>query len=173
MRRFMLALPMLMLSGLALAQDGACGAIAQSQSSAVAVAPELTARTTRLGAPAGVLVQAYDEAQSVDSVLNRMRLDECRSVAAKRSSKPAATPAATPAAASAPAADAPIDPATYKPKTKDDNTPWRFDMSQNGKRMTAEEFDAWMKARGVRVAKGAPAPVKAAEAPASTGEKAK
>jgi hypothetical protein len=28
-------------------------------------------------------------------------------------------------------------------------------MSQNGKRMTAEEFDAWMKARGVRVAKGA------------------
>ena len=27
-------------------------------------------------------------------------------------------------------------------------------MNQNGKRMTAEEFDAWMKARGVRVAKG-------------------
>jgi hypothetical protein len=43
----------------------------------------------------------------------------------------------------------------YVPLTKDDNTPWRFDMSQNGKRMTAEEFDAWMKARGVRVAKGA------------------
>ena len=36
-------------------------------------------------------------------------------------------------------------------------------MNQNGKRMTAEEFDAWMKAKGVRVAKGkgaaaAPAP---------------
>lgn len=30
-------------------------------------------------------------------------------------------------------------------------TPWRFDMTQGGKRMTAEEFDAWMKARGVRV----------------------
>jgi hypothetical protein len=28
-------------------------------------------------------------------------------------------------------------------------------MSQNGKRMTADEFDAWMKSRGVRVAKGA------------------
>ena len=39
-------------------------------------------------------------------------------------------------------------------KTEFDNTPWRFDMSQNGKRMTAEEFGAWMKARGVRVAKG-------------------
>lgn len=32
----------------------------------------------------------------------------------------------------------------------------RFDMQQNGRSMTAEEFDAWMKARGIRVAKGAP-----------------
>jgi hypothetical protein len=62
-----------------------------------------------------------------------------------------------PAAAPATATGAVIDPATYKPKTKFDNTPWRFDMNQNGKRMTAEEFDAWMKARGVRVATGKPA----------------
>ena len=54
------------------------------------MAPELPVRVSRLGAPAGVLAQAYDESQSVDSVLNRMRLDECRNVAAKRSSKPAA-----------------------------------------------------------------------------------
>ena len=33
----------------------------------------------------------------------------------------------------------------------------RFDMQQNGRSMTAEQFDAWMKARGIRVAKGAPA----------------
>lgn len=45
---------------------------------------------------------------------------------------------------------------TYVPKTKDDNTPWRFDMNQNGKRMTSVEFDAWMKAKGIRVAKGRP-----------------
>jgi hypothetical protein len=32
----------------------------------------------------------------------------------------------------------------------------RFDMSQNGRRMSADDFDAWMKARGIRVAKGAP-----------------
>ena len=34
-------------------------------------------------------------------------------------------------------------------------------MTQNGKRMTADEFDAWMKARGVRVVgrKPDPAPV--------------
>lgn len=45
----------------------------------------------------------------------------------------------------------------YVPKTKYDNTPWRFDMNQNGKRMTAEEFDAWMKAKGIRIATGKPA----------------
>ncbi len=44
----------------------------------------------------------------------------------------------------------------YVPKTKFDNTPWRFDMNQNGKRMTSEEFDAWMKAKGIRVATGKP-----------------
>ena len=37
----------------------------------------------------------------------------------------------------------------------------RFDMQQNGRKMTAEEFDAWMKARGIRVAKGAPTRPKA------------
>jgi len=40
-------------------------------------------------------------------------------------------------------------------------------MSQNGKRMTAEEFDAWMKARGVRVVKARPVP---AAVPAATTE---
>jgi hypothetical protein len=69
--------------------------------------------------------------------------------------------------------------AAYVPLTKDDNTPWRFDMSQNGKRMTAAEFDAWMKAKGIRVATGKPgtaaaptaaaAPDGAAPPPATTG----
>ena len=39
-------------------------------------------------------------------------------------------------------------------KTKDNNAPWQFDMNQNGKRMTAAEFDAWMKAKGTHVATG-------------------
>ncbi|TWI08155.1 hypothetical protein [Aerolutibacter ruishenii] len=170
MRRTILALPLVLLAGHAAAQGGACDAIAQSQSSANAVAPELAARSARLGAPAGVLAQAYDDSQSVDSVLNRLRVGECREVAAKRTKS---TKVAASSAAPAATADAPIDPATYKPKTKDDNTPWRFDMSQNGKRMTAEEFDAWMKARGVRVAKGAPAPAKPADTPASADNEAK
>ena len=45
-------------------------------------------------------------------------------------------------------------------------------MSQNGKNMTADEFSAWMKSRGVRVARGAatpPAPATPAT-PAMPGE---
>ena len=53
----------------------------------------------------------------------------------------------------------------YVPKTKDDNTPWRFDMNQNGKRMTSVEFDAWMKAKGIRVATGKPDAVAASVPP--------
>jgi hypothetical protein len=65
----------------------------------------------------------------------------------------------------------------YVPKTKDDNTPWRFDMNQNGKRMTSEEFDAWMKAKGIRVATGkpgaeiTPAPAPPVECKPSKGKK--
>ena len=53
-------------------------------------------------------------------------------------SVPASRPAAAPAASPAPASD----------------QDWRFDMRQDGKAMTADEFDAWMKARRARVATG-------------------
>jgi len=55
------------------------------------------------------------------------------------------------------AATPPASPsAGYVPRTAHDNSPYRFDMTQNGRRMTAEEFAAWMKARGIRVATGRP-----------------
>ena len=41
----------------------------------------------------------------------------------------------------------------------------RFNMSQDGKRMTADEFDAWMKAQGIRVAAGPSKPVTPAVPP--------
>lgn len=122
------------------------------------VAPELVAPSHQLGAPTGVLSQALDEALSVDQVLLRMKLDAC--TVAK----------ATPASTGMPSAN---DPAAYKPQTQFDNTPWRFDMSQGGKRMTADEFAAWMKAKGVRVAKGAPGAAAAAPAPVAEAEPAK
>jgi len=62
--------------------------------------------------------------------------------------------------------------AAYVPLTKDDNTPWRFDMSQNGKRMTSAEFDAWMKAKGIRVATGKPGTVAAPAASTPDGSSA-
>src|SRR5690606_16710747 len=107
---------------------------------------------SQLGMPSGVLAPGADTSQSLDRVLLRLSIEDCRNMAA-----------ALPAPA---AAASPNDPAAYKPQTEFDNTPWRIDMSQNGKRMTADEFDAWMKARGVRVARGA-APA-AAPAAAST-----
>ena len=120
-----------------------------------AISPELAASSYQLGAQVSVLAQAYDETQSADQVLLRLRIEGCQNVAK---------------AMPAPSAINPNDPAAYKPKTEFDNTPWRFDMSQNGKRMTADEFSAWMKSRGVRVAKGAaPAAVApAAPVPAAT-----
>ncbi|MEL1265062.1 hypothetical protein [Pseudoxanthomonas putridarboris] len=126
------------------------------------VAPEFTPTATQLGAPSGVLAShAFDEAQSVDRVLLRLRIEGCRDVA-----RALPAPVAVPETAAS-------SSAAYKPKTEFDNTPWRFDMNQNGKRMTAEEFDAWMKSRGVRVAKGAaPAAAPTAEpAPAAPVEK--
>ena len=85
--------------------------------------------------------------------------------------EPACTPAATASTSTASAQEAPaalpcvdtttavaappVEPA-YVPKTAHDNSPYRFDMNQNGKRMTADEFDAWMQAKGIRVATGVP-----------------
>jgi hypothetical protein len=59
------------------------------------------------------------------------------------------------------------------PKSAGGTSTYRFNMTQNGKRMTADEFDAWMKAQGVRVVKGpatatpapTPAPAAAPEPP--------
>lgn len=154
---FVIAAAGLMAPGLALAAVD-CGSLPSSGTPAQRVtvlaplALELTAPSYMLGANSGVLGHAYDESQTVDEVLLRRRIEGCRNVAI-------APPVGV--------AD-PNDPAAYKPRTEFDNAPWRFDMNQNGKRMTADEFDAWMKSRGVRVARGA-APAAAAVAPGADG----
>lgn len=116
------------------------------------LAQELVAPSYLLGGNSGVLSYAYDESQTVDEVLLRQRIEGCRNVAI---------------AVPAPSVANPDDPGAYKPKTEFDNTPWRFDMNQNGKRMTADEFDAWMKSRGVRVARGSAPAAAVATDPAS------
>lgn len=126
------------------------------------VSSDFTPLVSQLGAPSGVLSQPLDETYSVERVLMRLRIEGCRDVAK-------AMPASGTVVANA------NDPAAYKPKTEFDNTPWRFDMTQGGKRMTADEFDAWMKSRGVRVVQAKPAApaAEAPAAPAATEEKKK
>jgi hypothetical protein len=109
--------------------------------------------TAQLGSPSGVLAQAYDQAMSADMVVLRLRVETCRKIA---STLPSPSPAN------------PNDPAAYKPQSQWDNTPWRFNMQKG---MTATEFEAWMKAKGLRVAKGAPQPTTpAATTPAVDGQ---
>jgi hypothetical protein len=103
------------------------------------VASELALLGNPLGATTGVLSHNEDPSESVDQVLLRIRIESCHDVAS-------ITPA--------PGVVSPDNPAAYKPRTEFDNTPWRFNMNQNGKNMTADEFSAWMKSRGVRVARG-------------------
>jgi hypothetical protein len=166
MQRALTGLFLFVLAGAVHAQAaGNCGSITGSslpvQPTLIApLSPELVAPAHQLGAPTGVLAQAFDEALAVDNVLLRQRVESCLALAK-------ATPATTPALPSS------SSPAAYKPQTQYDNTPWRFDMSQNGKRMTAEEFDAWMKARGVRVAKGAKAATTAPPEPPKQPEEKK
>lgn len=99
------------------------------------VSPELAAPTYRLGTSA-VLARAYDEAQSAEQVVLRLEIEKCQNVAM-------AAPAAGAVSAN--------DPAAYVKQTEFDNTPYRFNMTQGGKRMTADDFDAWIKANGYTV----------------------
>jgi hypothetical protein len=116
---------------------------------AAPVASEFSALNSQLGAPRGVLAHEFADAMSVDQVLLRTRIAKCQNVAIASPVRAVANP---------------NDPAGYKPKTQFDNTPYRFNMTQNGKRMTADDFDAWLKANGYSAGKKA-APA-AAPAPA-------
>jgi rare lipoprotein A len=49
-----------------------------------------------------------------------------------------------------------IAPMTATPAPVPANTDWRFDMRQDGRTMSADEFDAWMQSRRARVATGKP-----------------
>ncbi len=87
-----------------------------------------------------LLADSRDESLALDLVLRRLQLESCVK----------------------------DEFANYKPRTQFDNTPWRF-QAKPGQKFTAAEFDAWMKSRGVRVAKGnAAGPAATAPAAAPT-----
>ena len=153
-RCIFLFLSVLAAPGIAQAMDCSATAAAQPLRPTVLapVANELAVVGNMSGAPDGVL------AASVRSP----RSPWTRSCCAFASKAARTWRRSTPA----PGTVSPDDPAAYKPRTEFDNTPWRFNMSQNGKKMTADEFSAWMKAKGVRVARGQPRAVTPPPAPA-------
>jgi rare lipoprotein A len=71
-------------------------------------------------------------------------------------------PSADPDAAASSSSQADAKPQTPAPKKGDKD--WRFDMRQDGRTMSADEFDAWMRARQARVATGKPQPAPNVEA---------
>jgi len=110
------------------------------------LAAGLAGRPVITGLPHVLLAESRDESLALDVVLLRLRLESCVK----------------------------DEFANYKPKTQFDNTPWRYHMDK-GTKFTAEQFDAWMKSRGVRVATGKPgasaaAPAEAAPAAQTVGE---
>lgn len=100
------------------------------------------------GAGGVLLASAFDAASWKEAPV--VRDGERRLEAAKRKGAKAPAPAPKPV-------EAPTD------------TSKRFHMTQGGKQMTADDFDAWMKKNGYRVATGAPAQSK--EEPAKKGSK--
>ena len=103
------------------------------------LADGLAGRPSVLATPHALLSSSRDESLALDVVLLRLQLESCVK----------------------------DEYAGYKPKTQFDNTPWRFNM-EKGKKFDAAQFDAWMKSRGVRVAKGNPAAATATAAPGPT-----
>ncbi len=114
----------------------------------VPVSAELVGVGSQVGVANGALASVGDEALAVDRVLLRMRLEDCR-----RNTVAALTP---PAQVDSGAATG------YRKKTEFDNTPYRFNAEKG---FTAAEFDAWMAARGIRIATGKPTTAQPAAVP--------
>lgn len=124
-------LPLLLAPGLASAMacpEAATSPLPVRNTPVPPLAAGLAGRPVVTGLPHVLLSDSRDESLALDVVLLRLRLESCVK----------------------------DEFANYKPKTQFDNTPWRYNMDK-GTKFTAEQFDAWMKSRGVRVAKGKPA----------------
>jgi len=74
-------------------------------------------------------------------------LETWRNVLSPQAGMPLPTPPPCPQAAAS----------DYVKQTAYDNTPYRFNMTQNGQRMTADDFDAWLQANGYNVGRRAEA----------------
>ena len=141
--------------------DASAQPLTASATALVPVAAGFSGLNPQLGAQRGVLAPDGGESQSVDNVLSRLRLEGCQQVAAT-------VPVSTTVPVSSLKAP---DPKTYVKRTEFDNAPYRFNMTQNGKRMTADDFDAWLQANGYSAGRRVD-PAAAAASPAAQPEAA-
>lgn len=110
--------------------------------SGLVLAKEAPALDVRQGADSILMTAALDAGNAKERpvVGSGVTLEAAKKKSTKSTPKPAAAPVAQPT-----------------------DTSKRFNMTQDGKRMTADDFDAWMKKNGYRVATGAPAKAKEEE----------
>ena len=109
-------------------------------------AKEAPSLNTRSGADSVLMTTAFDAMRADHAVIGKSGVLEAATK--KKPVKGKTASAAKPAPA---------------PVSQPTDTSKRFNMTQNGKRMTADDFDAWMKKNGYRVATGAPAKPKEEE----------
>jgi hypothetical protein len=107
------------------------------------LAKEAPALDSRHGADTLLMATALDASHAKAEAA--IRMDGTLEAANTKKKTAKAAPKAAPAAP------------TLAPDSK------RFNMTQDGKKMTADDFDAWMKKNGYRVATGAPAKPKEEE----------
>ncbi|QNP39956.1 hypothetical protein [Lysobacter solisilvae (ex Woo and Kim 2020)] len=107
------------------------------------LAKEAPALDARHSADSVLMAAALDASHGKNDAVIRMDGTLEAANTKKKPTKAAPKPAAAPAA--------------LAPDSK------RFNMTQDGKKMTADDFDAWMKKNGYRVATGAPAKSQAEE----------
>lgn len=74
------------------------------------------------------------------------------------------TSARAPSSKAKPSAAKPAVAPDAPPATENQEPELRFDMTQDGKQMSADQFDSWLDERGVKVASGAAAGDKASSA---------
>jgi rare lipoprotein A len=124
------------------------------------VYPHGTARVQVHGLTAADMIESDQRVATNDAPVTT------RGVDADASATPVALaggPSPGPDAAGSSSSQANATAQTPTPKKGDKD--WRFDMRQDGRTMTADEFDAWMRARQARVATGKPQPAPRADAP--------
>lgn len=107
-----------------------------------------TGKPTRVSSGAATVTAMTPASTAIDKLVGLLPIASANAGEPRARTGVSAGSAGTSATVNVPAGSAPA-PTPAKPGRE-----WRFDMQQDGKAMSADEFDAWMKSRRARVATG-------------------